>query len=185
MNPEKDNLRIPFAAIRRGGAKPREISITVQLDDLKVGLSKIIDGKVEVSLSLLLKGNEVEAEGFLYASWVGECRRCLEDVEGDLKLEIKERFVQEDKYLKDEETEASNKADVYFYDEVDLNLEHLIRDATLLALPLSPLCNSDCKGSKPEDFPVAENKSTSEEDQKGDPRWAVLDRLKEPRSRIN
>ena len=89
MNPEKDNLRIPFAAIRRGGAKPREISITVQLDDLKVGLSKIIDGKVEVSLSLLLKGNEVEAEGFLYASWVGECRRCLEDVEGDLKLEIK------------------------------------------------------------------------------------------------
>ena len=100
MNPEKDNLRIPFAAIRRGGAKPREISITVQLDDLKVGLSKIIDGKVEVSLSLLLKGNEVEAEGFLYASWVGECRRCLEDVEGDLKLEIKERFVQEDKYLK-------------------------------------------------------------------------------------
>ena len=179
MNSETENLRIPLNVIRRGGSKPREISSTFLLDGLKVGLSKINDGRVESALSLVSLGNEIEVEGFLSAEWTGECRRCLEPVEGELKLEINERFVGEGSRLNNEETEASVKTDVYLLGEVDLDLEPLIRDATLLALPLSPLCDPDCKGSEPENFPVTEEVLSSDEDQKGDPRWAVLDRLKE------
>ena len=54
-----------------------------------------------------------------------------------------------------------------------------MRDAVLLALPLSPLCDSSCQGSEPEKFPVTENGGNSQNEEKGDPRWAVLDRLKE------
>ena len=105
MDTEIENLRIALATVRRGGEKPREISLTTSLTDLQI--------------------------------------------------------------------------DVYFFGELDLNLEPLIRDAVLLALPLSPLCDPSCQGSEPEEFPVLENVANLRNDEKGDPRWAVLDRLKE------
>ena len=106
MDPETENLRIPLNVIRRGGSKPREISSTFLLDGLKVGLSKINDGRVESALSLVSLGNEIEVEGFLSAEWTGECRRCLEPVEGELKLEINERFVGEGSRFNNEKIEG-------------------------------------------------------------------------------
>ncbi|MBT68815.1 MAG: DUF177 domain-containing protein [Acidimicrobiales bacterium] len=179
MNAEIENLRIPLAAIRRGGEKPREISLTTSLDDLQIGLSKINDGKVEVNLELIPDGNKINAQGLLLAEWTAECRRCLEPVEGELKLNVSENFVEEGKTFDAERIEASEKTDFYFFNESDLNLEPLIRDAVLLALPLSPLCESSCQGSEPEEFPVVRDETSSQNDEKGDPRWAVLDRLKE------
>jgi len=185
VNTELDNLRIPLTVIRRGGEKPREISFMVSLNNLEIGLSKIKDGKVEVNLCLTSDGNKINAQGVLLAEWVGECRRCLDSLYGELKLNVNESFVEEGKIFDDEEIAISEKADVYFFDEVHLNLEPLIRDAVLLALPLSPLCDPYCQGSKPEEFPVAGNGASSqkdekdEKDEKGDPRWAVLDCLKE------
>ena len=179
MNAEIENLRIPLAAIRRGGEKPREISLVTSLGDLQIGLSKINDGKVEVNLELVPDGNKINAHGLLLAEWTAECRRCLEPVEGELKLNVSENFVEEGKTFDDEGIEVSEKADVYFFDELDLNLEPLIRDAVLLALPLSPLCDSSCQGSEPEEFRVVEDGACLQNSEKGDPRWAVLDRLKE------
>ena len=179
MDTEIENLCIPLAAIRRGGAKPREISLITSLKDLQIGLSKINEGKVEVALELTPDGNKINVQGLLRAEWTAECRRCLEPVQGELKLNVNENFVEEGKTFDEKGIEVSEKADVYFFGESDLNLEPLIRDAVLLALPLSPLCNSSCQGSKPEEFPVVENPANLRNDEKGDPRWAVLDRLKE------
>ena len=179
MNAEIENLRIPLATIRRGGEKPRKISFMASLGDLQIGLSKINDGKVEVNLELISDGDKINAQGLLLAEWTAECRRCLEPVEGELKLNVSENFVEEGKIFDPEGIEASEKADFYFFDELDLNLEPLIRDAVLLALPLSPLCDSSCQGSEPKEFPVVEDEANLQNDEKGDPRWAVLDRLKE------
>jgi len=179
VNTEIQNLRIPLTVIRRGGGKPREISLITSLGDLQVGLSKINDGKVEVNLELIPDGNKINAQGLLLAEWTAECRRCLEPIKGELKLNVSENFVEEGKTFDDEGIEVSEKADVYFFDELDLNLEPLIRDAVLLALPLSPLCDPSCQGSEPEEFPVVEDGANLQNEEKGDPRWAVLDRLKE------
>ena len=179
MNTEIENLCIPLAAIRRGGEQPREISLITSLKDLQIGLSKINEGKVEVNLELISDGDKINAQGLLLAEWTAECRRCLEPVEGELKLNVSENFVEEGKTFDPEGIEASEKADFYFFDELDLNLEPLIRDAVLLALPLSPLCDSSCQGSEPKEFPVVEDEANLQNDEKGDPRWAVLDRLKE------
>lgn len=179
MDTEIENLRIALATVRRGGEKPREISLTTSLTDLQIGLSKINDGRVEVNIQLIPDGNKVNAQGTLLAEWTGECRRCLETVQGELELNVNESFVEEEKTFDNQEIEASEKADFYFFDELDLNLEPLVRDAVLLALPLSPLCDSSCQGSEPEKFPVTENGGNSQNEEKGDPRWAVLDRLKE------
>ncbi len=179
MSAEIENLCIPLTAIRRGGDKPREISLVVFLADLRIGLSKINEGRVEVDLELISDGNKIKAQGSLFAEWTAECRRCLEPVEGELKLDVCENFVEEGKVFDDEETEVNEKADVYFFNDLDLDLEPLIRDAVLLALPLSPLCDLSCEGSEPEEFPVVEDRANLQNGKKGDPRWAVLDRLKE------
>jgi len=179
VDTEIENLHIPLAAVRRGGEKPREISLITSLDDLQIGLSKINEGKVEVNLELTPDGNKINAQGLLLAEWTAECRRCLEPVQGELKLNVNENFVEEGKTFDEEGIAVNEKADVYFFGELDVNLEPLIRDAVLLALPLSPLCNPFCQGSEPEEFPVVENSANSRNDEKGDPRWAVLDRLKE------
>ena len=179
MDTEIENLRIALTTVRRGGEKPREISLTTSLVDLQIGLSRIDDGRVEVNLELTPDGNKINARGVLLAEWTGECRRCLEPVQGELELNVNESFVEEGKAFDDQGVGVSEKADVYFFDEVDLNLEPLVRDAVLLALPLSPLCDFSCQGSEPEKFPVLENAENLQNEEKGDPRWAVLDRLKE------
>ena len=81
MDTEIENLRIALATVRRGGEKPREISLTTSLTDLQIGLSKINDGRVEVNIQLIPDGNKVNAQGTLLAEWTGECRRCLEPVQ--------------------------------------------------------------------------------------------------------
>ena len=59
-----------------------------------------------------------------------------------------------------------------------------MRDAVLLALPLSPLCVEDCAGPDPERFPavgVAESEGEASSDKLPvDPRGAALDVLYEP-----
>jgi uncharacterized protein len=57
------------------------------------------------------------------------------------------------------------------HDRVDL--EPMIRDATLLALPLAPLCRPDCPGPDPE-HPVVLEGSEEPTDTPVDPRWASL-----------
>ena len=73
MDTEIENLRIALATVRRGGEKPREISLTTSLTDLQIGLSKINDGRVEVNIQLIPDGNKVNAQGTLQAEWTGEC----------------------------------------------------------------------------------------------------------------
>jgi uncharacterized protein len=64
-----------------------------------------------------------------------------------------------------------------------VNLEAMVRDAVLLALPLAPLCAADCRGPAPELFPArvaGEGEESEEVEGSGpisDPRWAALAEL--------
>ncbi|MEX0767738.1 MAG: YceD family protein, partial [Microthrixaceae bacterium] len=59
-------------------------------------------------------------------------------------------------------------------DSIDLG--QVVHDAAILALPLAPLCRTDCAGPLPDLFPVitAENA----ESEPIDPRWASLGGLR-------
>ena len=67
-------------------------------------------------------------------------------------------------------------------DEVDL--EPVVRDAVLLALPLAPLCGETCAGPDPESFPTGPagerrlEEQEAEEEPAGDPRSAALRELR-------
>jgi uncharacterized protein len=60
-------------------------------------------------------------------------------------------------------------------DEIDL--EPVVREAVLLALPLAPLCDEGCLGPAPERFPATVEDGDVAEEPPRDPRWAALDQL--------
>ena len=121
----------------------------------------------ELELEAVLDG--IVVTGTLAAPWVGECRRCLDPIHGSVDIPVRELF----------ETNAT-PGDSYPIEGDHIDLNPLVRDAVLLALPLSPLCRPDCPGPDPERFPaVVENDpSDAPPAPPGDDRWAALSELR-------
>ena len=143
------------------------------LDDLRVGGVSILDGRVDLSLEAEARGVDVVVTGSLVARWAGECRRCLEPLVGRLDLRVNEVMAATGSGTSDEDA-----SDAYPLDGDDADLEPVVRDALLLALPISPLCDERCAGPDPERFPAAGGPGDVEAGPVGDPRWAVLDVLR-------
>ena len=72
----------------------------------------------------------------------GQCSRCLEPVEDTLQLDVQELYA----YSGSTTEATSGEDEVRRIDGEQLDLEPLIRDAVVLALPLSPTCTPDCSG---------------------------------------
>lgn len=94
---------------------------------------------------------------------VGECVRCLDPVSLPVEVEIQELFA----YSPDE------AFDFAVHDDY-VDLEPVVRDAVVLALPFQPVCRPDCPGLDPE----TGQKLADDPDRKPrevlDPRWAAL-----------
>lgn len=172
--PVTDDLRIPLAVLRRR-ADPRLIRASVVLDDLRVGDVSVVDGRVVVDLEAEARGAEVVVTGGVRAGWSGDCRRCLEPVVGEVDLRVHEVMASDEPGRSAPE---ADDADAYQLGGDEADLEPVVRDAVLLALPLSPLCADDCVGPDPEWLPSADSPSETEDGPAGDPRWAALDVLR-------
>ena len=107
--------------------------------------------------------------GTAQAALAGECARCLEPISDEVEVRFQELFVYDDKDVDpDEELEVSTLQD----DLVDL--EPLLRDAVVLALPFQPLCTDDCPGLCPECGARLADDPDHAHDAAIDPRWAAL-----------
>jgi uncharacterized protein len=127
-----------------------------------------------LTLELLVDGR-LTATGDIEAPWQGTCRRCLAPVDGVAAVHVQEVF----------ERQPAPDAETYRLDTDRVDLEPMIRDAVLLALPLAPLCRPDCPGPDPEhpvavegEEPPSEPEDDAEADRTPDPRWATLRDLK-------
>jgi uncharacterized protein len=164
-------LVVAVADLRRQPGTRRRVERDAVLPGLAVTSAHVPDGEaVGVDLELEALSNGLVATGTVHVPWEGECRRCLRHVRGETEAEVREIFEP-----RPVEGETYPLAD----DTVDL--EPLVRDAVLLALPLAPLCGPDCKGPAPDDFPtgVAEEEPAEAGDEvPSDPRWAALDALR-------
>jgi uncharacterized protein len=126
----------------------------------------------EVRLRLRL---ESVMEGVLVSGEIdlpleGSCARCLEPVEDTLELDVQELFA-----YSGSTTEATSEEDeVRRIDGDFLDLEPMVRDAVVLALPLAPVCSEDCSGlcvdcgQRLDDLPPDHSHELL------DPRWAGL-----------
>ena len=125
------------------------------------------------------KGEEVRVRGSLQTSVELRCDRCLGPVPAPISVDFVANFVRagnpaaEAKELHEEDLEFA----VYDGDSVDL--DELVREQILLALPARQLCRDDCRGLCPS---CAKNLNTESCDcarQGTDPRWAALADIKD------
>jgi uncharacterized protein len=103
----------------------------------------------------------------------GECARCLEPISDEIDVRFQELYVYDDRDYSSEDDDGVSKL------EADLvDLEPLLRDAVVLALPFQPLCMDDCPGLCTECGARLADDPDHAHDAAIDPRWAGLQQLR-------
>ena len=126
----------------------------------------------EVRLDLLLESvvEGVLVSGTASAPTAGECSRCLDPIAGRVEVEITELFA-----YPDSTTDATTDDDEVSRLVDDLiDLEPVVRDAVVLALPAVPLCAEDCAGLCPGCGVKWADLGPDHRHETIDPRWAAL-----------
>lgn len=112
----------------------------------------------------------VLATGQARASLTGECARCLDQIDDTVVVPLQELYV----YPESEATEdEASRLDGELFD-----LEPLLRDAVVLALPFQPVCRPDCPGLCIECGARLADDPGHTHQESVDPRWAALSVLK-------
>ena len=125
--------------VRRTAPAPEGLGL-VDLIGVPVGAELDLDLRLES----VMEG--VYVSGTVTGPLAGECGRCLEPVRDELTVRVQELFTYTERDVAaadrgdDEDDEVSHMRGDH------LDLEPVLRDAVVLALPLTPLCREDCSG---------------------------------------
>jgi uncharacterized protein len=118
----------------------------LHLDDEEIRLIEA----AEVSGHARRRGKEVELRGKLRARVEAVCGRCLQPVEVPICTDFSERFVRAVSWAADEQHELqAEDLDLAVFDGEAIELDELVREEILLALPANVLCREDCQGLCP------------------------------------
>ncbi|KOV88717.1 hypothetical protein ADL01_00260 [Streptomyces sp. NRRL WC-3618] len=138
---------------RRPGALQR---LTREIDAPKdfgiLGVIGVPEGapvELELRLESVMEG--VLVTGTARARVKGECVRCLEPLEQELEAEFQEMFSYPDaddrgRVTAEPADDAEEDEDMLFIEDGLFDLEPVLRDAVVLALPMQPVCQDDCPG---------------------------------------
>ena len=151
---------------RPGELREKTIDVVVpeSFGNAVIGVQAGAKVHLDVRLESLHDGILVSADVDTIAE--GQCVRCLDDVRLPLEVEIQELFA----YSEDEAFD-------YTVDEEHVDLEPLVRDAVVLALPFQPVCRPDCPGLDPETGVKLADHPELTPREVLDPRWAALAKL--------
>jgi uncharacterized protein len=148
----------------------RRLHLAERFDGLETALAEIAP-EVPLHIDVLL---ESVVEGILVSGPLSgrieyRCARCLQPFSGDFRVEVTELFA------------LQPADDDYPVGEGTIDLEPMVRDAVLLAIPFSPLCRDDCLGLC-ERCGGDRNLGECACPPPVDPRWEPLGRLRLDRS---
>jgi DUF177 domain-containing protein len=152
----------------------RTVSRTVAAPaDLAGELVRVpVDSDLLLDLRLESVSEGVLVSGTVQASLTGECARCLEPLTDDFEVELQQLYVYPGREsAADDDDEVGRVVDDY------IDLEPLVRDAVVLALPLAPVCRDDCPGLCPQCGMRLADAEPGHRHNEVDPRWAALQAL--------
>jgi uncharacterized protein len=162
--------------VRELGRRPgsmRTVRRTVPAPEhLGVELARVPAGDpLELDLRLESVVEGVLVSGTVTVAVTGECARCLGDAADRLTVDLQELFA----YADSATEETTDEDEVGHLAGDSLDLEPAVRDAVVLALPLSPLCRQDCRGLCPDCGEVLDQLPADHSHAAPvDPRWAAL-----------
>ncbi len=158
------------ALSRQPGSSREQVLRVPAPEDFGVEMVGVPEGaelELDLRFESVLEG--VLVTGTARVPLKGECARCLDPIASTFEADFQELFVYPD-------TRSGGNADD---DELRLegdliDLEPVLRDAVVLALPLSPLCRDDCPGLCPECGVRLADAEPDHGHAVADPRWAAL-----------
>ncbi|MGW3460057.1 YceD family protein [Streptomyces olivaceoviridis] len=114
-----------------------------------VGVPEGAPMELELRLESVMEG--VLVTGTARATAKGECVRCLEPVELELEADFQEMFTYPDaddrgRVIAEPGDDAEDDEDRLFVEDGLIDLEPVLRDAVVLALPMQPVCQEGCPG---------------------------------------
>ncbi len=146
-----NNPRSPFVLdvleLSRRPGSMREVSLDLQASDgfgtVVIGIPQDSPIEVDARLESVVEG--VLVSGTVAGEAVGECARCLDEVVYDIDASFSELFFYPER-AKAAQEEAEEDAEIVVLEDDQIDLEPLLRDSVVFALPFQPLCSPDCPG---------------------------------------
>jgi len=140
-----------------------------------IGFPEGTDLELDLRLEAVMEG--VLVSGTVRGRAVGECVRCLDEVLEDVEVPFTELYAYPDRAEVARE-DGADEEDVHELDGDLADLEPVLRDTVVPALPFGPLCQPDCPGLCSEcGARLAEDPGHAHEII--DPRWGALRALAE------
>ena len=141
-------MRIELDRLEELGGKFSEAydvdSLPLDQEDIRLTEPAEVRGRIRRS------GQEVELRGELHAKVQSVCSRCLKPVELPIHAEFAERFVPAVSWGAEEQHELQEEdLNLAVFDGEAIELNDLVREEILLAMPAQILCQEDCQGLCP------------------------------------
>ena len=144
---------------------------------LEDGRVKLIE-PAEVSGKVRQQANRAHVSGRVTARVQAECDRCLKLVELPIDSHFKLEYVTTEDYRAQQAVELTEEdLDLSVFDGEAIDIDELVKEEVLLAVPDQVVCGESCKGICPV---CGANKNSVEcgcEAREIDPRWAGLKKL--------
>lgn len=151
---------------------PGELSLEDEYVHLKD--DAVVEGRAS------LKNEEVRLRGRIHAQVEASCDRCLRPVGVPVDAEFDTVYVpqaSEANITENVELQADDLRTAVYEGEA-IEVDDLVREQILLALPTRLLCGEECKGLCPRCGADLNSQACSCEQHEVDPRWAALAALK-------
>jgi uncharacterized protein len=142
----------------------RSVHLTEPVEGLSTEVARVPEDRLvaaDLELESVVEGILVSGEVIAQAEL--SCARCLTSVHGVLRVDVEELFA----------PEAGPTDDEYPLMEGRVDLEQMIRDALVPAMPFAPLCRPECLGLC-ERCGGDRNRGECSCPPEVDPRWAPL-----------
>lgn len=169
--PDRDSaLVLDLIELGHGAGAKREIRRTAPSPaDMGLEVIGVPEGSdIDMDLRLEAVGEGVLVTGEVFVQLHGNCARCLLEIDEETHFDLQELYFYPGNEVNEDER-------VVVDDTIDL--EEALRDAVVLELPFTPLCEEDCLGLCPDcGFRLNEDP----EHNHGlviDPRWGKLTEL--------
>ncbi len=145
---------------------PAPVGLALELIGVPAGAELELDLRLESVMEGVL------VSGTARAPLTGECGRCLEPVSDAVGVDLQELYAYPDSTTDQTDEGVSRlRGDL-------LDLEPALRDAVVLALPMTPLCSPDCAGLCPGCGVRLDDAEPGHGHESADPRWAALQDLR-------
>lgn len=142
--------------------------------DERISLSEpaTVSGKVR------LAGNEVFVNGHVETRAQVECDRCLQPVEMPVNADFALEYITGSEYESSAVAELTEEEmSVAVFDGKALDVDEIVKEQIVLAVPTRMLCREDCKGICPECGTDRNTGDCNCATNDTDPRWAALKKL--------